>query len=403
MWFIISGYTEAMAKSGELTPLILYLLAASIILYAIITMENVPGISRLFLLLSMSLFLFMSFKIGFVRQGPGRIPMVGAAILMAAFLLPFVLKHKYMIIVLLVSTLIWMSIYNSYSKSSYGNVAVRTAQIYVSAYQGLVDRITNPTKLTERFKQRLAQINKESEFPILKGSVDIYSYAQTYLLASGNKWSPRPIIQSYSAYTPKLAELNATHLLGEKAPDHIIFKIQSIDERYPALEDGLSWPILIQNYSFVHMKKNFIYLDKKPRPHAQLKPMVFLNKSYQLGEKVAIPSSDELIFAEIEINNTLLGHLVSILYKPSQIQMTVELHNGEIKQYRMISDMAKSRFLLSPLIENTAQFSLLFDKDNALQDQQIKSINITAGRNFIWDKSYTLKLSHMVPDIDSNF
>src|SRR5260364_219639 len=72
-----------------------------------------------------------------------------------------------------------------------------------------------------------------------------YLFVQSVLLlTAGNLWSPRPVIQSHGAYTPKLARLNELHLLSERAPNNIVFKVEPIDGRLASLEDGLSWPIL---------------------------------------------------------------------------------------------------------------------------------------------------------------
>jgi hypothetical protein len=56
------------------------------------------------------------------------------------------------------------------------------------------------------------------------GNADVYPLSQTAVLASGLTCQPRPVFQSYSAYTPKLAEMNAAHrslsllAAGERTP-----------------------------------------------------------------------------------------------------------------------------------------------------------------------------------------
>ena len=59
-------------------------------------------------------------------------------------------------------------------------------------------------------------------FPNLEihGSADVYSLSQTLALPQGLTCRPRPIFQSFSAYTPKLAQTNAAHLRSDHSRSH---------------------------------------------------------------------------------------------------------------------------------------------------------------------------------------
>ena len=56
------------------------------------------------------------------------------------------------------------------------------------------------------------------------------------------------MIQSYAAFTPELADLNAAYLRSSHAPDNVFFECAPIDDHYPSLDDGLSWPVLLTRY-----------------------------------------------------------------------------------------------------------------------------------------------------------
>lgn len=102
-------------------------------------------------------------------------------------------------------------------------------------------------------------LKARDDFPRLPGTTDIYSYNQTSLIASEMTWSPRPIFQSYSVFTAKMAEINSNYLLSENKPDNILFKIEPIDNRIPSMEDGMSWPILINHYQPVRLENDFYF------------------------------------------------------------------------------------------------------------------------------------------------
>ena len=80
------------------------------------------------------------------------------------------------------------------------------------------------------------------------------------LIASGSPWSPRPTIQSYVAYSEQLARINRDHLLGIRAPRNLAFKVEPLDDRMPALEDGASWSVILRNYRPVQFLNGFLIL-----------------------------------------------------------------------------------------------------------------------------------------------
>jgi hypothetical protein len=267
--------------------------------------------------------------------------------------------------------------------------------IYSSAWKGFNKRIENPNWPGVRFDAAVNAIRTQASFPVLQGTTDIYSYNQSYVIASGNIWSPRPIFQSYSVYTPALAEINRRHLLGNSAPDNLIFSVEPIDGRLPAMEDGASWPILLSNYQPTRMENNFLFLRKKD-PIAEMEVPVRLSSgTHMFGERINVPGSGQFIFAQIEISPTIWGRIANILFKPNQLNITLELTNGIKKQFRLVRGMAKTNVLISPLIETTTEFHMLFGEKMILNGKQVKSLAITPshGITMLWSDEYTIQFN----------
>ncbi|MCG6538023.1 MAG: hypothetical protein L7F78_25730, partial [Syntrophales bacterium LBB04] len=86
---IVSGYTEAMAVNGNTREVISYLVASAFLLLSISLQKQITITSKIFLLCTFFVFLFLSFKGGFVRHD-GHAIMSGTSILIAALLLPFI-------------------------------------------------------------------------------------------------------------------------------------------------------------------------------------------------------------------------------------------------------------------------------------------------------------------------
>lgn len=393
---ITSGYTEAMALTGSGSEVVSYLVVSLALLLAIALQSRIAQVSRLFLFGSFFLYLFIAFKAGFVRHD-GHAIIAGTALLLAVLLFPFVTRSRAIVPIIILTALCWTSIDQHYRKSSVSSVRANIQGTYSGAWHAFQTRIADKSWPRRDYDTAIAKLRTQAAFPLLKGRTDIYSYNQSLLLASGNTWSPRPVFQSYSAYTKVLATINRDHLLGGKAPDNIIFQVQPIDGRLPSIEDGLSWPVLMLSYQPVRLENNFLFLEKRASAAPMVQPVLLATRSARFGEPVELPTSDGPIFAEMDIDNTLLGRLADALYKPSELGISVELRDGTRREYRLIAGMARSGFLLSPLVENTAEFGMLYRESKFLDAKLVKSITIAPrrGPTWLWHERYTIRFSRI--------
>jgi hypothetical protein len=380
---IVSGYTEAMSISGRLLEIGFYLVSSFALLAGTLVADQVPRKSRLFLLSLFGVFLFISFKAGFVRHDWHAI-ISGTSILLAALFFCIYSNSKTAIVVLSLALITWGYIAAPRAGISPRAILVHLDVTYSSAWHGLTRRLFENNSLADEFRRTIEIIHAKGRFPLLPGSTDIYSYNQSYLIASGNHWNPRPTLQSYSAYTPSLVEANKQHLLGEQAPDNVFFKVEPIDKRIPSIEDGASWPILLTNYRRVVLYNDFLLLHRQSSSTKVPTEDIVDSGSYAFGEAVPVPKVPTLIFAEISIETSVAGKLISTLYQPSYLQISLLLENGTKKSYRMIAGMAKSGLLLSPLIETTKEFSYLYQEIDLLSGKRVKAFSVVPVASKRW-------------------
>jgi hypothetical protein len=202
-------------------------------------------------------------------------------------------------------------------------------------------------------------------------------------------------LQSYEAYMPDLARLNLLHLESSAAPDNIVFRVEPIDGRLPSLEDGLSWPALINGYSLVKLDTLAMYLRKRSTEEpAPLIVSDLLDARHQFGEEVSVPQAEEPLFATVEISPTLLGRILAALYKPPQLFISLHLRDGRSMKYRDISNMMKTDFLLTPLVKSTEEFALLAAGTRYLTADEVTSFSISSEdrRGWFWNLAYSLSL-----------
>jgi hypothetical protein len=393
---IISGYTEAMASAGDPTDWFLYILASVPILLAIVWTARGPRSSRWFLVALYTLFLFTAFKVSFVRHDKWHDVTAGSSILAAALLLMFVLGEKRSLFPLLMAALVWTYINHGSVQAVADDISLDLRVNFEGALLGARMRLTGD-RVKQKYDENIAAIH--NEFPIgrMPGTTDIYSYHQSWLLASENTWAPRPVMQSYSAYTPDLAELNRRHLEGEGAPDNILFRVEPINARFPSLEDGLSWPALINGYSSQKLDGQALYLHKRAAgqsPLPAIEPDLY-GARRKFGEEVSLPESDDPLFARIEFTPTMLGRILSALFKPPELYISVRLRDGRVMTYRALSKIMRADFLITPLVNSTEEFALLASGGNKyLAGNQVKSITMSSDdrQGWFWSSSYFLRL-----------
>ena len=205
-------------------------------------------------------------------------------------------------------------------------------------------------------------IRKACDITQVEGTADIYPADINCLLAEDVSWDPRPVFQSYSAYTPELLARNAGHLMGSTAPEWIFFSIDPIDDRYPNLEDGYSWRCIVESYSpgDTRVSGRFLILRKTSSSPGCLEWKVHSRHRGILGVPNNLDCSDAPVFASVSMEPTVLGRLASTIYKQRRLVMDVQFCGGGERSFRFVPGMAALPFLLSPVLGSSAEFKQLF-------------------------------------------
>lgn len=387
---IISGYSDAMSVTGNQSEILAYLFSSFFLIFVLLRKKGV-NIGALYLGVVFALYLFISFKGGFVRHDGHAV--YGVSALYFAAVMFFVVFPSYQtVIALLLACLSFIYIDSHYDNSLYLRRFAPISETYQWGIYGVKNRLSNSDQFLVDYKKSVEVIKNEARFPVLSGTVDTYPFDQSKVISSGYDWVPRPVFQSYAAYNPQLAKINNAHLLSSKAPDNIVFRILTIDNRYPSLDDGLSWPTILSNYHLAGTQGEFIFLSKNQRENTQPTICSLSGDTFEFGQSISVPDSKGLIFVEIDVKPTLLGRLMNILFKTSELHIKIFLEKGESKDYRIIPGMAKSGFILSPLVENTKDFETLISKQNLDRLSQVKTFTIAPVTQFWeWNQKFSVE------------
>lgn len=390
---LINGFAQAMSIYGDSIEPSLYLIAAGSILIFLL-LQNGLRFRSLWLSLIFLFFLVAAFKAGFVRHD-GHALMSSSSLIIAAIFVAAICPRRVSYALLLLSCVVFLKIESHYKPDLFQNLLARTTQTYAKTWQGIKLRIVYPQAVNQQFHQALDSLINGKDIPKLPGTVDIYPFDQAYLIASGNVWNPRPVFQSYHAYTKALADKNQQFLASEHSPDYLFFRIESIDDRLPSGDDGASWPWLLTHYQPNGLAGQFLILKKVSKP-SRPKMLPVLQDTYEMGKWIEVPKESGKLFASINLQQSWRGKLKNMLYKSSPLEIHVRLQDQSIKHYRLIPGIAQSTFLLSPLIESNQEFYLLYKPTKALNQKHVEAFSITTqGNPKDWERTYQISLESL--------
>jgi hypothetical protein len=411
---IISGYGDAMSYPGRASEIYSYLFIAAATLLLLWIEHRDSLRNRLFLGVVVATSYFFSFKAAFVRHDgllfdkaavlfSGHAATGALALLLVGVCATALFRSNARIVIgvllgLLGSALI-ISNYGPANPLVAGRHVVATQ---LSAINGIWSRLGNKQTLENRYRERIGLIRGQLGMPQIEGSFDLYSYDQAYLLAHEVEWNPRPAFQSYFTYTPDLLRANLAHLQGPDAAPNIIFKVQPIDGRYPSLDDGLSWQVLMRQYQpsmrLQGGRGGFLLLQRrKETQQSSTDPRLKFTaeRIVRLGERVPVRASD-LQYAQMRFKKTLAGKLVSAAYKAPMLFIQVELRGGRTLTYRVVSGMTETGFLLSPLIDDSEKFILAsLGQWDVLRDSEVVAFTLMTekGGGWAWSNEVAVAVS----------
>jgi hypothetical protein len=189
-------------------------------------------------------------------------------------------------------------------------------------------------------------------------TIDAFSWEIGLLLLQDLHWKPRMSLQSFSAYTPKLLELNANGLRGAGAPEFVLFKLMSIDERLPTMDDGEALKILARDYRVRFSEDGRLLLHHEPLPGPARAPELLLDRTIRFDESVDIskPAGKCQLLA-LDIRYTTSGKLREALLSAPAVFLDVTLLTGQHRSYRIVPGMMKSGVVLNPWIRDTTDWA----------------------------------------------
>jgi hypothetical protein len=395
---ISSGYSRAMQVKGPWREIAAFTGLSAVLAVSLMAMEVRHARRRREYVVSagivaaLLLSLFMIFKAAFVRHDGHALIGWSGLVLSTAFLSgrARIISGNLGAAVLLAIGL--ASFAGATLSHRYQNEGETTWPLGVFTTAGLADRVDTalataldwPARLRALEGERqaaLARIRAEHPIGPIEGSVDLFTSDQAILLAHGLEYRPRPVFQSYSAYTPSLIERNRDAFRGDGRPKTVLFMPSVIDNRFPSLDSGALWPVLIQHYDAVDLRDGFAVLRERPQPRPVSLPLVS-EVPTTFDSRLAVPDGDGPLWVEIDLKRNIAGKLVTTAFKEPEVLIHAEFGAAGWRTWRLVPSMSGAGFLLSPVVGNTMDFLSFFSHPESREWQPAKrptAIRITTG------------------------
>jgi len=243
---------------------------------------------------------------------------------------------------------------------------------------------------TDQSSFNMPHVKREVGF----ASLDVLGYQQGIALYNDFHYTPRPIFQSHSTHTPRLIQANVDFFKSESAPEYVLQRYQTIDNRFPSLDEARVLNILLVNYTFVFAENGYLLWKKKGNSSTKVSfiPKLHREDKIQFNERIEL---GELrhgnVWVAVKYQPSFLGRIRSLLYKPPSVKITVFDQNTTLGRFNLVGPMAEDGFLLNPLIAN--QFDLLRFINGQLGKQITSfSIDIDASEQKFYRIPFELRL-----------
>jgi len=206
-------------------------------------------------------------------------------------------------------------------------------------------------------------LSKKLEHKILdhieSRSIDVYPWDYTYVAANDLNWTPRPVIQSYAAYTSWLDKLNARHFQSENAPELLIWELSDIrggdefgdvDERYMLNDEPNTIYQLLNNYTIISKSRQMVLFERKEGNNLN-EPVIIGSKESAWNKWIRVPLVDDgILRAKLFMKGNILRSIRNLIYKDAAFFIEYKLDNGIIYKYRIVPDNAQDGIWINPLI-----------------------------------------------------
>jgi hypothetical protein len=395
-----SNYSSAMSSTGYDWQLVLAISELFVIVFLIFTINTKEGL--LASSLPLLFVLFVSFKHGFVRQDIHVLIFAMTAPLITSLLIIKASKFRYR------KTIYCLFFYMLFSSFLIAQnvfpIEVITNKLIPSEVANNIKSLTDIEKIqlsmNEKIKNNLSSIQIPNNVKILVGQkpIDIIPWEISLVPANQLNWKPRPVFQSYAAYTNTLDDKNFESLSKEER-DYIFYQFQSIDNRHPFFDEPKTFSHVFCNYKpsvdipgFIKTPRftNMILLEKLKLSRCS-SPLQGKSLLINWDDSIRIESTNnDMISASVKFHYSTIGKIVKNLFRIPPVIMRIDYTDGSQKAYRIIPENSENGVIVSHLPRNDDEAMSFFQGE---LPAKVKSFSFHTINSMVFTPNIEISLS----------
>lgn len=405
-WQVSSGYSSAMSQINYNELLLMTIINLALMISLSFLFIKKDGYLYLNLFLGLLFVIWIGFKHSFVRADLYHVPIIYHQILFMIILFLCKIKKKrywkiylnFSLYIIVVSLVILTYFDTSDFKGSDFN---NSDGSFFSGLKISLNQISSFSDLQEILKKRnshtLSKMKISDHFNQIIGNktVDIVPWDLTLAPANNLNWKPRPIFQSYTAYTTHLDNLNYQSFVNNPR-DFIIYSFISIDSRHPFFDEPRTFSFAYCNYIPIevtnHAFRGVIILLKKLSNNRCLETGIksTIVSTFDRNEYLE-NSNNSLIRATINIRYSLWGKFYKTIFRAPPIMLKIKYQDDSEKEYRIVPENANNGVILSHLPRNDKEALSFFS--NLDKQYQVKSFSFHNLNNLLYQSDIEILFS----------
>lgn len=192
-----------------------------------------------------------------------------------------------------------------------------------------------------------------------RASIDVLGFEQAVAIFNNLNYQPRPVFQGYSAYTPYLVRLNYAYYASDRAPEYVLFKLQTLDYRLATMDDPQVLRLLVQRYTYLFTEQGFTLWKRRPGPFdaARYEPKPIRTANVLLNQRFDVSDlANQNLWVEINYDFNLLGKLRRFFFKPPVVSLRITDQKGYESVHRLPRGIGQAGFMLNPVIDDLLDY-----------------------------------------------
>lgn len=395
---ISSGYSDSMGLPGPLWQAVVAVISLALLFLILpLLARPVRELAPAFAPAAVSAFFL--FKNAIVRQDAHAAPFQVKLVLASMFFLIVARTSRYRraLMVFQVASLAVGYFAVSYVWPQTGAALWRRLTLHVGdPIENVLHWHATWRNLESRTETEFSTLRLGEDFADAIGSatVDALPWDVSQVRANRWKWRPRPVFQSYAAYTPVLDRINAEHSQGSGAADFLLVSWAAIDGRHPFFEDPLSWRVVLDRYESTISDGETLLMKRIPE-HRFPDPEPAGSSVARWNEVVPVPQGRAPLVLSAGVRKSLFGSILSLGYRLSPVWIVITRQSGQTERYRAAPLNLASGIIINPLPVDLVGLNLFGQRDCMPGGDPVVALRFVVSRPMEFSSDIPLHWSYL--------